>query len=68
MCIRDRKVPEKTANEARTRDGISHFQPYGKPKMREWIQFDFDSEEDLNRYGDLIDTAMRYADIRKRRE
>ena len=62
------KVPEKTANEARTRDGISHFQPYGKPKMREWIQFDFDSEEDLNRYGDLIDTAMRYADIRKRRE
>ena len=58
------KVPEETANEARTRDGISDFQPYGKPKMREWIQFDFDSEEELHLYSDLIDTAIGYAETR----
>ena len=60
------KLPEGTANEARTKEGISDFQPYGKPKMREWIQFDFDSEEGLRRYTDLIDAAIWYADTRNR--
>lgn len=60
------KLPEGTANEARTTEGISDFQPYGKPKMREWVQFDFDSEEGLKRYMDLIDAAIWYAETRKR--
>ena len=60
------KVPEETANEARTREGISDFQPYGKPKMREWIQFDFDSEEELRQFSDLIGIAIRYAETRKK--
>ena len=34
--------------------------------MREWIQFDFDSEEELRQYNDLIDAAVRYAETRKR--
>ena len=55
------KLPENTANEARTKQGISDFQPYGKPKMREWVQFDFDSEEELRRYIEIIDAAIRYA-------
>ena len=59
------KVPEDTANAARDKEGISDFRPYGKPKMREWIQFDFDSEEELRRYGDLIDTAILYAEAKK---
>ena len=60
------KLPEGTANEARAKDGISDFQPYGKPKMREWIQFDFDSDEELRRYMDLIDAAIWYAETRQR--
>ena len=60
------KLPEVTANEARGKEGISDFQPYGKPKMREWIQFNFDSEEELRRNSDLIDMAIRYAETRKR--
>ncbi len=60
------KIPEETANEARTREGISDFQPYGKPKMREWIQFNFDSEEELRQFSDLIGIAIRYAETRKR--
>ena len=59
------KLPEETANEARTKDEISDFQPYGKPKMREWVQLDFDSEEELHRFSDLIDAAIRYAETRK---
>ena len=58
------KLPEETANEARAREGISDFQPYGKPKMREWIQFDFDSEEELRHYSALIDAAVWYAETR----
>ena len=58
------RVPENTANEARTKDGISDFQPYGRPKMREWIQFDFESEEGLRPYKDLIEAAIRYAKTR----
>ena len=60
------KVPEATADEARAREGISDFQPYGKPKMREWIQIDFDSDEELRQYSDLRDAAVRYAETRKR--
>ena len=60
------KVPENKANEARTKEGISDFQPYGRPKMREWIQFDFESEEGLRRYMGLIDAAIRYAETRRR--
>ena len=31
------KLPETAANEAREKHDITYFQPYGKPKMREWI-------------------------------
>lgn len=58
------KVPEEMANEARTGKGISDFQPYGKPKMREWIQFEFDSENELRQHIGLIDAAIRYAETR----
>ena len=60
------KLLEETANEARTKLGISDFQPYGKPKMREWIQFDFESEEGLRRWMDLIDAAIWYAETRRK--
>ena len=64
------KLPESEANEARGRNEISEFQPYGKPKMREWIQFDFDSEGKLCQYKHLIDAAIEYAKARnsKKRE
>ena len=34
--------------------------------MREWIQFDFDSEEELRQFSDLIGIAIRYAETRKK--
>lgn len=59
------KVPENTANEARTKEGISDFQPNGRPRMREWIQFDFESDEGLRRHMGLIDAAISYAETRR---
>ena len=58
------KLPESEANEARRSKEISDFQPYGKPKMREWIQFDFDSGEELCQYKHLIDAAIEFAKAR----
>lgn len=58
------KLPETMANEAREKHENSYFQPYGKPKMREWIQFDFDSEGDLDRQKPLLNAAIAYAQTR----
>lgn len=58
------KLPEASANEAREKKEITDFHPYGKPKMREWIQFDFDSERELCQYKHLIDAAIEYAKTR----
>lgn len=62
------KLPEASANEAREKNEIAYFQPYGKPKMREWIQFDFDSEGDLNRQKTLLDAAIAYAQTRNNKK
>lgn len=58
------KLPESAANEAREKHDITYFQPYGKPKMREWIQFDFDSNMELCQHKHLIDAAIEYAKAR----
>lgn len=62
------KVPEEAANQAREIEGISDFRPYGKPKMREWVQFDIDSEKELYRHKDFIDAAIQYAKTKKRKK
>ncbi len=59
------KLPETMANEAREKKEITYFQPYGKPKMREWVQLDFDSEGDLDRQKILLDAAIAYAQTRR---
>ena len=58
------KLPEASANEARKKSEITYFQPYGKPKMREWIQFNFESEGELDRQKDILDAAIAYAKTR----
>jgi TfoX/Sxy family transcriptional regulator of competence genes len=52
------KVPETVASAALT-DGLTRpFRPYGKPAMREWIEFDGSS---LSRHLKLIEKAIRFA-------
>ena len=59
------KVPEEIANKARETEEIADFRPHGKPKMREWIEFDFHSKKELNLYENLIVSAIEYAKSRK---
>lgn len=40
------KVPESLAKELIGREGIDHFVPLGRKKMREWIQITRESSED----------------------
>lgn len=58
------RVPEDVANEARGRDGISDFRPRGKTKMREWIQLEFQSQEQLRAHDALMANALHYAKSR----
>ena len=58
------KVPEEIANEARKMKDIADFRPQGKPKMREWIEFDFHSRNELNLHENLIHNALQYAKSR----
>ena len=58
------KVPEEIANKAREMDEVTDFRPHGKPKMREWIQFDFHSIKELNLHQNLIVSALQYAKSR----
>ena len=44
------KLPEVTANEARGKEGNIGLSTLRKTENAEWIQFDFDSEEELRRY------------------
>ncbi len=57
------KAPEAVANQARDLEEISDFRPYGKPKMREWIQFPVASQADLDNHAELINRAVEYAHL-----
>jgi hypothetical protein len=55
------KVPECVASGAIQKGTATHFQPYGKGKMREWIQLDVGADI-VFAQGDLLATAIRYAE------
>jgi len=69
-CLYEGKVglniPAEKADEARTDKHITDFQPHGRPKMREWVQFELKSKKDLLQHKELIEAAINYARIKKR--
>jgi TfoX/Sxy family transcriptional regulator of competence genes len=52
------KVPAAVAAEALARGSARPFRPYGKPAMREWIEFDGNA---LTRHVNLLEQAIRFA-------
>jgi hypothetical protein len=55
------KVPEQTAARLIEEDrNVIPFQPYGKRKMREWIQLNLDHSEDYKAYQSLFDESIAY--------
>ena len=55
------KLPEKTAlNILETDPNAIPFQPYGKRKMREWVQIDLKVSTDYKEYLPMFEESIRY--------
>lgn len=55
------KVPAETAARLILEDeNVTHFQPLGRRKMREWIQIDLAASDDYEGYGPLFDQSLDY--------
>ena len=55
------KLPEKTVNRLLEPDPhTSPFQPYGKPRMREWLQITLADSEGYRSYLPLFEESIRF--------
>lgn len=54
------KVPEEVADKLLSETHIVPFQPYGKPKMREWIQINRAKSSDYRKDMDIFRTAVAF--------
>ncbi|MGC9517051.1 MAG: hypothetical protein ACP5C3_05045 [Methanomicrobiales archaeon] len=54
------KVPESNVNELIGKNGIIHFQPMGRTKMREWIQINREESEDYLKVKELFDMSIQF--------
>ena len=60
------KVPVEVANQLVGQQGIIHFQPMGRRKMKEWIQINRDVPEDYLKDRDIFEKSLSYVgSIRK---
>jgi hypothetical protein len=55
------KLPESTANQLLEEDpNITHFQPLGRRKMREWVQINLEDSSEFKRYLDIFTESIAY--------
>ncbi len=55
------KLPEQTAVRLLKEDpNVIPFQPYGKRKMREWIQINLDRSEDYKDYQAIFEESISH--------
>jgi hypothetical protein len=54
------KVPANLANQLIGKKGIVHFQPLGKPRMKEWIQINRENPEDYLKDIEIFETSMGF--------
>ncbi len=54
------KVPETLAKELIGKEGIDHFVPLGRKKMREWIQITRESSEDYLGDFEIFKRSVEY--------
>jgi hypothetical protein len=55
------KIPAGSAKKLLETDpNVVSFMPFGKPKMREWIQINLSRSEDYRQYLDVFDESIRY--------
>ena len=55
------KLPESTANRLLEEDpNITHFQPLGRRKMREWVQINLEDSSGFERYLGVFNESIAY--------
>ena len=54
------KVPEDLAQHLLKRKEITHFQPLGRRKMREWIQINRTHSEDYRQDKDIFEASFQH--------
>ncbi len=55
------KLPEQTVKKLLEVDqNFTPFQPYGKNKMRKWVQINLSQSEDYHQYQSVFDQAIQY--------
>jgi hypothetical protein len=54
-------VPADTATRLLENDGnVVPFMPFGRPKMKEWIQINMSDAEDYRSYLPVFEESIRY--------
>ena len=54
------KLPQDTARQLEGKPGITPFQPYGKPKMREWIHIRRDPASTFSKDASLLEASITF--------
>ena len=54
------KVPENIAGELIDKDGVIHFQPMGRAKMRAWIQINRGNSKDYLENQDIFKSSIEF--------
>jgi len=57
------KVPENVANDLIGKEGIIHFQPMGKAKMKEWIQINREKSEDYLKDKVIFEKSIKFVSL-----
>jgi hypothetical protein len=54
------KIPENKVNELMGKEGIVHFEPMGRAKMREWIQINREVSTDYINDINIFELAIQF--------
>ena len=57
------KIPEKMANDLIGKEGITHFQPMGRAKMKEWIQINREKSEDYLKDKEIFERSIKFVSL-----
>jgi len=56
------KVPADIANQLIGKDGIVHFQPLGRPRMKEWIQINRENPEYYLKDTEIFEISINFVE------
>ena len=54
------KLPQDAVQQLEGKPGIAPFQPYGKPKMREWVHLRYDRGTNYSKEASLFEASITF--------